>query len=197
MRAEKGFTLIELVAVIIILGILSATAIPKYMDLRSEAQISAVQSLRSTIESANQMIYARAVLLREHKKASAEICINQATAYQTGCLESDGTGFKIKYGHIFGSYTTIMHALEEENSGNFINTGHLGNGVKCPQEWCVEAWKDSVTGYTRTTNEAASDSKIAKLVPRGYAFDEQCGVVVVKNHGNNEAPKILGLTDSC
>ncbi|HKK20330.1 MAG TPA: prepilin-type N-terminal cleavage/methylation domain-containing protein [candidate division Zixibacteria bacterium] len=59
---QKGFTLIELVMIIVILGILAAVAIPKYQDLSSEAKEasarSALGSLRSgiTIYYANQAV---------------------------------------------------------------------------------------------------------------------------------------------
>ncbi|WNO06241.1 pilus assembly FimT family protein [Rhodoferax mekongensis] len=46
---QSGFTLIELVMVIVILGILSAVAIPKFVDLRGDAQTAATQALAGAI----------------------------------------------------------------------------------------------------------------------------------------------------
>jgi MSHA pilin protein MshA len=42
-RNQKGFTLIEIIAVLVILGILAAVAIPKYFDMQGQAQDKAVQ----------------------------------------------------------------------------------------------------------------------------------------------------------
>lgn len=48
---QAGFTLIELVMVIVILGILSAVAIPKFVDLRGDAQTAATQAMAGAISS--------------------------------------------------------------------------------------------------------------------------------------------------
>lgn len=63
MRTKKGFTLIELVVVIVILGILSAIAIPKFMDLQRDARISAVQGLVGAVKSSVSLVYSKSVLL--------------------------------------------------------------------------------------------------------------------------------------
>jgi len=52
MKTQKGFTLIELVMVIVILGILAAVAIPKFADLTSRAETSAEEGIIGGLRSA-------------------------------------------------------------------------------------------------------------------------------------------------
>ena len=49
-RNEKGFTLIEIIAVLVILGILAAVAIPKYLDVSGQARILAAQGAIAEIK---------------------------------------------------------------------------------------------------------------------------------------------------
>jgi prepilin-type N-terminal cleavage/methylation domain-containing protein len=61
-KDESGFTLIELVIVIVILGILAAVAIPKYEDMREEARVATLKGQLGSIRSALAIQYARNAL---------------------------------------------------------------------------------------------------------------------------------------
>lgn len=56
---QAGFTLIELVAVIAILGILAAVAVPRFVDLTKEAEEASAEAVAGTIESAANLVRAK------------------------------------------------------------------------------------------------------------------------------------------
>ena len=61
-RNQKGFTLIEIIAVLVILGILAAVAIPKYFDMQGQAQDKAVQGALAALSSETSQDYAKQLL---------------------------------------------------------------------------------------------------------------------------------------
>ncbi|MBD3619545.1 MAG: prepilin-type N-terminal cleavage/methylation domain-containing protein [Chromatiales bacterium] len=61
-KMQSGFTLIELIMVIVILGVLAATAAPRFLDLQSDARAAAVDGLAGGLKSAGSITYAACLL---------------------------------------------------------------------------------------------------------------------------------------
>ncbi|QIA64306.1 prepilin-type N-terminal cleavage/methylation domain-containing protein [Vibrio astriarenae] len=62
MKRQGGFTLIELVVVIVILGILAVTAAPKFLNLQEDARKSSLQGLKGAMTGAAGIVYGKAAI---------------------------------------------------------------------------------------------------------------------------------------
>jgi len=69
-RNEEGFTLIEIIAVLVILGILAAVAVPKFVDLQQSAREKAIEGAFAAIKSQVVMDYSSAMLSSPGQAAS-------------------------------------------------------------------------------------------------------------------------------
>lgn len=68
---QKGFTIIELVVVILLLGILTATALPRFMDVTTQAHTAVAQGVQSALQASTSMFYA--TYTAKGKPASATV----------------------------------------------------------------------------------------------------------------------------
>lgn len=97
-KSNRGFTLIELVIVIVILGILAASAAPKFINLKGDAVIANINALEGNLKSANMLVYAKSIIQNE----------------TVGVGEIDQNGIKIatSYGSIVANSNNILNTID-------------------------------------------------------------------------------------
>jgi MSHA pilin protein MshA len=97
MMKQKGFTLIELVVVMVILGILAAFAIPRFYDFRSQANIAILNGLAGALSSGNVTAHGAALATN--------------TTGATGTITMEGGSVSLAFGYPAGSAAGIGNAI--------------------------------------------------------------------------------------
>lgn len=110
LKTMMGFTLIELIVVILILAILGAIALPRFMDTAGDARTAVMKAVEGAMRGANNMLYAKAA-------ASG----NENTANYTITLPS-GVTVQLKYGYA-ASTAELVKAMEFSPAEDFLQQG--------------------------------------------------------------------------
>ncbi|MCL1068465.1 prepilin-type N-terminal cleavage/methylation domain-containing protein [Shewanella olleyana] len=156
MQKQQGFTLIELVVVIIILGILAVTAAPKFINLQGDARVSTLQGAKTAIQSANSLVYSKAALAGAEKgDDDGEATVDIGT----------GTLLNIVYGYTAGDAGDVINAVDM-STDDWDITG-TGGTVKIQQK---DAPTNCYIEYTEAQTEGGLPTFASGISDGGTGF---------------------------
>jgi MSHA pilin protein MshA len=124
MRNQKGFTLIEIIAVLVILGILAAVAVPKYIDLSAQAKRSAAAGEVAELKSTLNLAYAKLFMSNSTAPTTADAVITGA-GFTSGTAATIGTAPDVWSISMTGATTVATISVTQRGT----DTGYTATGT--------------------------------------------------------------------
>jgi len=169
MRNQKGFTLIELIIVIVVLGILAVTAAPQFFNFSGDARTSTVKGLKGNIQGAYQTVYA---------KAAVDGKLGGTTSSQT-----DVNGVST----VAGYPAAVNEAADDVAANGIIKAASLSD-----DDW---DWGVSANSATDTIVIAPQGYSVDDTATTGDSIN--CYVTYQQTTDANTPPTVTAVTTGC
>lgn len=148
MKRQAGFTLIELVMVIVILGILSAFALPRFADLGNDARAASLQGAYGSVKSASSIVHAEALVT--------------STTGATGSVSLEGTPIALIFGYPAAS--AIGAAAQIADDFVLTPTAAAGGAAGFVTVSATNAADDATCVFTYTEPLASGDAGVISTI---------------------------------
>ena len=189
MKYTKGFTLIELIITMIIIAILGATALPKFINLRDDANLAVMEGMRGALIAANDLTYMQILIKPENVN-------DQGTRFTL----DNGQVIKLRGGYPDARWHTTFVYLVDISSVTHIS----GSSSLCDADtdWCSmsrgPAWFEQ-RGYITS---AETTGRGFVIFPSGFDNEQQACYVYfftpnAADSTNPKAPKVEVVDSDC
>lgn len=160
MKSQKGFTLIELVIVIVILGILSVTAAPRFLNLQDDAKESVMKGVKSSLQLVIEGVHFKSVIQGTDDEREVQ-------------TDVDGIQIQTYYGYPQEIWADKLEHLMQ-HSFTYLGNAYQNNSLfdeTCTDAVCVvDQVKLSQLGYSTSAYALA-------FIPKGHSVKTNCVVV--------------------
>lgn len=169
MRRVRGFTLVELVVVILLLAVLGAVLLPRFLDTGDRAMSARLETMAGALREASNLVHAQARL------EDRLVGIDTVTV--------EGASIQLHSGYPRGNWVRAIRYLVRLDDQTWTRPGRI-----CTQPWCGRAFQRSVPGAPAFTGRGG------KVWPEGYQWSDECGVFYINNEDGT--PPLIGVIDA-
>ncbi len=172
-KSNQGFTLIELIIVIVILGILAVTAAPKFLDLTGDARASTVQALQGTIRGASSIVNAKFLVAGTSTVAAGTVDVDGNDVANDNSTLTDNVTVVNRFPSV--AATGLERAIEIEAGDYQVVRG-------------ATIIRFYPRGVTPATNSGNSDT---------FTGGSNCYVSYTQAANNNDRPDVDVVVSNC